>query len=484
MTDLAALLAPAVQADSSGTFSGERARIEKLLSSGVGGVVLRGGTQEAVRALTKELRQRSRVPLLIGADMERGAGQQFSGATGMPPLRAIASLNDREALRRAAKLTAREARTMGVNWALAPVCDLDVVLANPIVGTRAFGSNAQEVAALASDWIDACQSEGVLACAKHFPGHGRTTVDSHSELPVVSATRSELFEHDIVPFRAAIESGVASIMTAHVSYTALDPGGNPATRSREILQWMLRQQLKFEGLLVSDSLEMAGFAAGGDEGDAAVQAVAAGVDVLLAPSDFEATIRALDRGVRTGALESERVHQALRRRLKWAQWASPPNEYRKPALADIAWAAQLADRVVHVVRGRVPRLTSGVDVLVVDDDRGIPGWQPRAGFCEALRSAGIDARGVDTFDPSAGRAMLLALYGDIRPRKGRPGYSAETCDAVTRILNEAYQAFVVQFSHPRLVPEIPAARNVVSAWAGDRAMQEAAARWVGREGRG
>jgi beta-glucosidase-like glycosyl hydrolase len=484
MTEVAALLAPVVRADSSGSFQGERSRLERALAAGVGGVVLRGGTQDAVRALTKELRQRSRVPLLIGADMERGAGQQFTGATGMPPLRAIAALNDREALRRAAKLTAREARTMGVNWAFAPVCDLDVVLANPIVGTRALGSNAQEVASLASDWIDACQSEGVLACAKHFPGHGRTTTDSHSELPVVAASRSELFEQDMVPFRAAIESGVASIMTAHVSYTALDPSGVPATRSREILQWTLRQQLKFEGLVVSDSLEMAGFAVGVDEGDAAVQAIAAGVDVLVAPPDFEATTRTLERALRSGVLQSERVHQALRRRLKWAQWASPPNEYRKPALADIAWAAQLAERVVHVVRGRVPRLTTGVDVLVIDDDRGAPDAPPRAALCEALRAAGTDARSVDRFEPASARAMLLALYGDIRPRKGRASYSAETRDAVNAALADAYQALVVQFSHPRLVTELPAARNVVSAWGGDRAMQEAAARWLAREGGG
>ena len=211
-----------------------------------------------MRALTKELRQKSRVPLLIAADLERGAGQQFSGATGLPPLAAIASLGDADAVRRAARLTAREARTLGLNWDLAPVCDLDIVPENPIVGTRSLGSDSRKVAMLAQAWIQACQAEGVLACAKHFPGHGRTRTDSHAGLPVVDASRAELMEHDLAPFRAAIEAGVAGVMTAHVSYPALDASGAPATMSREMLQWLLRQQMRFDGLIVTDAMIMEG----------------------------------------------------------------------------------------------------------------------------------------------------------------------------------------------------------------------------------
>ncbi len=477
MSDVAALLVPVLEADAAGTFDAKR--LTTLIAAGVGGVVLRGGTQDAVRALTKELRHRSRIPPLIGADMERGAGQQFEGATGLPPLRAIASLDDREALRRAAKLTAREARTMGVNWALAPVCDLDVVVANPIVGARALGSKPVEVAELAAEWIDSCQSEGVLATAKHFPGHGRTTTDSHLELPVVTASRSELMESDIVPFRGAIDAGVAAIMTAHVAYPALDPSGVPATRSREILQWTLRQQLKFEGLLVSDAATSAGFAAGTDPLEAAVQAIQAGCDVLLAPGDVDATIRALQRAERSGALDGERIHQALRRRLKWAQWASPPNEYRKPALADIAWAQQLAERVIHIVRGTPSRLTSGVDVLVIDDDAEAGLSRPaRTWLVDALTAEGCDARRVDAFDAAARRTPFVALFGDARPRKGRTGYSESTRAAVAEALAAAPGATVLQFSHPRLAVEIPSARAIINCWGGDRAMQEAAGRWL------
>src|ERR687883_518704 len=146
---VAELLLPAIRWDPVRGFDAERLLVERALALGVGGFILFGGPQEQVRLLTKELRQRSRVPLLIGADLERGTGQQFDGATGLPPLAAIASLNEPETVYRAARLTAREARTLGVNWDYAPVCDLAIEPDNPIVGTRAFGGDPAKVAKMA-----------------------------------------------------------------------------------------------------------------------------------------------------------------------------------------------------------------------------------------------------------------------------------------------------------------------------------------------
>ncbi|MEJ7809697.1 MAG: glycoside hydrolase family 3 N-terminal domain-containing protein [Gemmatimonadaceae bacterium] len=489
MSDVAQLLVPALRWDSARGYEGQRDLIERGLTLGVGGFILFGGEQEAVRALTKELRQRSRVPLLIGADLERGAGQQFAGATGLPPLAAIAWLNDVDAIRKAARLTAREARTLGVNWDYAPVCDLDIVPENPIIGTRSLGSDPQRVAALATEWIAACQAEGVLACAKHFPGHGRTRVDSHAELPTVIASKRELMATDLVPFRAAIAAGVASMMTSHVAYPALDPSGAPATLSRELLHWLLRQQFKFDGLIVTDALIMEGIKVGHTEGEATVRAINAGCDLLLYPTDLEAVAAALERAVTDELLEEERVAQSVRRRLKWAQWASPPNEYRKPSATDVAWGAQLADRVVHLVRGEAPPAVVDADVIVVDDDVGGPYPPPsREPFLAALAAAGVNARraeSADTVDTrdSNGRSVVVALFGDIRSWKGRPGYSADTRAAVERACAAARQAVVVQFSHPRLAAEIAGARTVVSAWGGESAMQQAAARWLARGGR-
>ncbi|MBX6331395.1 MAG: hypothetical protein IRY91_06090 [Gemmatimonadaceae bacterium] len=480
---VANLILTAIRWDPALGYEKDRPAFEHALERGVGGFVLFGGEQDAVRQLTKELRLRSRIPLLIAADLERGAGQQFAGATGLPPLAAIASLNDPDAVRRAARLTAREARTLGVNWDFAPVCDVDLTPDNPILGTRAFGTDPHRVASLAATWIRACQGEGVLACAKHFPGHGRTRADSHLELPVVDAAKKDLLDVDLLPFRAAIEAGVASIMTAHVAYPALDASGAPATCSREILQWLLRQQLKFDGLVVSDALDMAGAHAGCTEGESAVAALNAGCDLLLCPSSLDDLVDALERAIASRELLPDVVQQSLRRRLKWAQWASPPNEYRKPSATDIAWGAQLADRVVRMVRGIRPPVRAPLDIIVIDDDAAITrGRTSREPFFATFRAAGWDARAVDAPARDGAPTTVIALFGEVQAGKGRAGYSEATQAAVSAACAAAPDALVMQFGHPRLIRELPAARSIATAWGGDSVMQQAAARWLMRSG--
>ncbi len=481
MSATAALLLPAIRWDANHGFGHERAAIDKALALGVGGFILFGGDQERVRALTKELRQKSRVPLLIAADLERGAGQQFAGATGLPPLAAIASLNDADAVRRAARLTAREARTLGLNWDLAPVCDLDIVPENPIVGTRSLGGDSRRVAMLAQAWIQACQAEGVLACAKHFPGHGRTRTDSHSGLPVVDASRADLMEHDLAPFRAAIEAGVAGVMTAHVAYPALDASGAPATMSREMLQWLLRQQMRFEGLIVTDAMIMEGAIAEHGEDEAAIRALDAGCDLLLYPKDLEAVASALDRAVASRRLDAGRIQTSLRRRLKWAQWSSPPNEYRRPSGTDVLWGAQLADRVIHVVQGTPAALHAPLDIVIVDDDLGGPYAPPtREQLLDSLFDAGWKARRLEKFDSASKNDSVIALFGETRAWKERVGYSDAAIDAVRAACEARPNSTVMQFGHPRLATQLTFARCVVSAWGGEAAMQSAAARWIMR----
>ncbi|MGI8496285.1 MAG: glycoside hydrolase family 3 N-terminal domain-containing protein [Gemmatimonadaceae bacterium] len=481
MSEINQLLLPAVRWDPALGYTGERAMIERALELGVGGFILFGGSVGDARELTSELHRRSRIPLLVAADLERGAGQQFAGATGLPPLAALASLGDPDALRRAARLTAREARELGVNWDYAPVCDLDILPENPIVGTRALGGDPERVAALAADWIDACQSESVLACAKHFPGHGRTTGDSHMELPVVRASAQELLATDLVPFRAAVDAGVASIMTAHVAYPALDPSGAPATLSREIIGGLLRRDMRYDGLIVSDALIMEGALVGQGEAEAGIRALRAGCDLLLYPADLDAIARALEQALRDGVLESERIFHSLRRRAKWAQWGGlvAPSPPAPPLVAEPGWADDLAQRCIRVVRGAPARVTSPLDVIVVDDDVGGPYPAPsRDPFFAALGAAGWEVRRVDKPAEDGRRSTILALFGDIRSWKGRPGYSAHSRALVERAGQERGDVVVLQFGHPRLSAEIPRARTVVCAWGGEATMQRAAAAWL------
>jgi beta-glucosidase len=479
MSELAQLLLPAIRWDRERGYAGERERIDTALAAGVGGFIFFGGEAPELTALTAELRARSTIPLLIAADLERGAGQQFVGATGLPPLAAIASLGDPVLVRDAARLTARESRRLGVNWDLAPVCDVDLEPANPIVGTRSLGPDVARVTEFAAEWIDGCQSLGVLACAKHFPGHGRTTADSHAELPVVTTSREELSRIDLAPFRAAIDAGVASIMTAHIAYPALDPSGTPATLSRAIVHSLLREQLGFDGLIVTDALIMQGVLEGRDEAEACVAAIAAGCDLLCYPTDVPATVRALDKALARGTLDREQMHRSLQRRQRRAQWAAATDPLPVGSLEDTHWADALALRTVHLLRGQIGVLSPVVDVVIVDDDLGGPYPPPsRDPFLSSLRDCGADARVVETPSRDGRRSTVVALFGDIRSWKGRPGYSAAARAAIERACAAAPDAVIVQFGHPRLAAEIPGAMTCVSAWGGERVMQHAAARWL------
>lgn len=479
--ELAQLLIPVLRWSPSGGFADARPLIEQSLALGVGGFQLVGGQQDGVRALAKELQLKSRHPLLIAADLERGAGQQFTGATGLPPLAAITSLDDIEALRRAARLTAREARTMGVNWNLAPVCDLDLLLENPITGTRAMGTDARKVAQLVTAWVEACQAEGVLACAKHFPGMGRVTRDPNLELPVVETPADQLKEQDLQPFRAAIAGGVASVMTSHVAYPTLDSSRVPATLSREILQWLLRQQLKFDNLIVGDTMTLTAVLEGRTVAETVVLAVRGGCDVVLAPGDLEEALTALERAYDDGTLEPERVKHSVRRRLKWAQWASPPNDWRRPSGADTAWGALLADKVLRVEHGPLPPVGTITEMAIVDDDHQADGLSVECtGIAEAMRLGGNDARLVEVPTPASGGPFVIALFADYVAGKGRTTLLPETIAQVHALVAQAEalqrSVILIGLGDPRWVAQLGMTHPTVVAWGGDRVMQQAAGR--------
>lgn len=477
-----ALLVPQLRWDPGHGFAYLEQMIEESLELGVGGFHLTGGPRDAVRELTAELDRRTREPLLIAADLEAGAGACFVGATGLPPLAALGALRDGEAVRRAAKLTAREARAMGVNWALAPVCDLEVGVANPFLGARAFGGDAQRVAEWVVEWVDSCQSEGVLACAKHYPGIGRATTDPHLGLTGIETSAGEQWAHDLLPFRAAVDTGVASVMAAPVGFPGLDPSGAPASGSRPLLTELLRQELHFEGLIVSDVLAMPGGAVPGGELHAALAALGAGCDLVLAPSDAHATVEAIEEAIDSGTLSLEALEASAGRRTFWADWGRPSGG-REPTLDDVLWARQVADTVVSPVRGVLPSVGPVVDLILVDEDADrSPGWPSpsREPLLAAMRSVGMEPRIVEGPTDAGRGSVVIALFGEPRPGRGRVGYEEVTRRRVARAIADARQvqrtAVVLLFGPPRLAGEIPEAPNVVCCWSGSSAMQAAAAR--------
>ena len=462
------LILPALRAGPGGSFAHEAGAIADALDLGVGGFIIFGGNVETVRRLTTDLLRRAERPLLLASDLERGAGQQVQGLTEFPPPLALAAMGDPGVARWAGAVTAQEARAVGINWIFAPVADLDVLPENPIVQTRAFGHDPQRVATLVRNWIEGCQGAGALACAKHYPGHGRTSVDSHIALPAVDESRERLSASDMVPFAVAAECGVAAMMTAHVAYPALDPSGLPATLSHEIMRG-LRESLGFNGLVVTDALIMDGALVGRRESDAAVEAVQSGVDVLLYPKDPRRVRDALVGAVESGALSRERVDAALERyrlALASATRSTPPVRRGPFESADA-----LADALLQqgMMRGDAPRLTGPIDLVVVDDDVGGPYAPSPSDYTSKALGAGLA-------DRYSGGSRVVLVFAEPRAWKGRAGFGEASREALANYAPDA--DLIVLFGHPRLVERLPSESPVLLAWHRQRLMQEAVARWL------
>ena len=462
------LILPALRAGPGGAFGHEAGAIADALDLGVGGFIIFGGNAETVRRLTADLQRRAERPLLLASDLERGAGQQVEGLTEFPPPLALAALDDPAVARWAGAVTAQEARAVGINWVFAPVADLDVLPENPIVQTRAFGDDPHRVATLVRNWIEGCQAAGALACAKHYPGHGRTAADSHISLPVVDASRESLAASDMIPFAVAAECGVAAMMTAHVAYSALDPSGAPATLSRGIMDG-LRRSLGFDGLVVTDALIMDGALVGRRESDAAVEAVQSGVDLLLYPKDPRRVRDALISGLEGGALTPGRIEEALRRydRAVAGATRSTPPVRRGPFDS----AGGLADALLQqgMVRGDAPPLSGPVDLVVVDDDVGGP-YPPSPSDYTAK------ALGPELASRYTGGSRIVLVFAEPRAWKGRAGFGESSRDALASYASDA--DLIVLFGHPRLVEQLPSEAPVLLAWHRQRLMQEAVARWI------
>jgi beta-glucosidase-like glycosyl hydrolase len=464
----ARLILPALRSEALSGFGHEAGRIADALEIGVGGFIIFGGTAETVRRLTTDLLRRAGRPLLLAADLERGAGQQIAGLTEFPPPMALASLGDPAVVRWAASVTAQEARAVGINWIFAPVADLDILPDNPIVQTRAFGEDPNLVATCVRHWIQGCQSAGALACAKHYPGHGRTTVDSHIALPVVEAPAAALRSADLLPFTVAIESGVASIMTAHVAYPTLDDSNLPATLSRTLLG-ELRSKSRFDGLVVTDALIMDGALSGRRESDAAVQAVQAGADLLLYPNDPRRVRDALDAALASGNLVRARLEESFDRyeRALAAASAPTPPVTRGPFESSEA----LADALLKngMARGSPPTLVGPLDLVVVDDDIGGPYPPSPSDYVHR-------ALGPEWIGRYSGGSRVVLVFAEPRAWKGRSGLAEASREALAH--HAVGADLIVLFGHPRLLREMPNRPPVLLGWHRQRLMQQAVARWL------
>ncbi len=358
-------------------------RVERWVDSlGVGGIIVSIGSPLDVAGRINALQRRARVPLLVASDLEGGTTFRLVGGTPFPTNMGVAATGRDEDAYQMGRVTAIEGRAVGIHLAFAPVADINSNPLNPIINTRSFGQDPAQVGRLVAAEIRGMQDHGMLATAKHFPGHGDTQVDSHLFLPSLDVSWSRLDSMELVPFRSAVAAGVAAIMSAHIAVPALAGPGRPATLAPSVLGAVLRDSLRFQGLVVTDALNMGGIVGNFGAGEAAVLALEAGADLLLQPADPAVTIDAVEAAVRSGRISEARLNVSVRRVLELKQRAGVFN--RKLVDLDQVMLSVGGAESVDTARAIAQRA-----IVLVKDDGGI----------------------VDSLRARRGRRTLI-LYGD------------------------------------------------------------------------
>jgi beta-N-acetylhexosaminidase len=416
--------------------------LRSWLERGLGGVVLFGrnvADRDQVRALTRELRS-ERDDVLVAIDEEGGDVTRLEAASGSsyPGNHALGVLDDVELTERVAASIAADLADVGVDLNLAPVVDVNSDPRNPVIGIRSFGSDPELVARHGAAFVRGTQAVGVAACAKHFPGHGDTALDSHKDLPAVNADLETLQARELVPFRVAISAGVRAIMTAHVLVPAL--GEAPATLSPEVLDGLLRSELGFEGMAMTDALEMGAISATIPMGEAGVLALAAGADALclgadIAATHVERTCSAIVEAVRSGPLLEERLREASARVRETAAWTAR----RDHAAPDRAVGALAAGRVLES-DGTVG-LTRPPRVVELRPEALVAAGEAQYGLGDALRARMPSTEVVRVHEPPRDPAAVVDGDGRqlviVTSDAHRHAWERETVEALLALANDA-----------------------------------------------
>ena len=409
---------------------------------------LSNGLQQAA------MRSGARIPLLISTDQEHGSVSRVGQpATQFPGSMALgADGNDRDAYT-AALITGRELAAIGINQNFAPVSDVNVNPRNPIIGVRSIGSSPKLVAALSSAQVRGYQAARVAATAKHFPGHGDTTVDSHIGMPVINHTRTQWETIDRPPFQANVDQRVDAIMTAHIVVPSLDPSGTPATLSHPMISDVLRGQMGYDGVVITDALGMAGVRAKYGTARVPVLALKAGVDQLLMPPSLPKAYAAVLAAVRSGELTEQRIDESVYRilRVKFARGAFDRPYVDTSKVGSIVGTAehrraaqQITDKTITLVkndRGLLPLARkSGKSVLLT-------GWGTSSGLGGKMASRGVSVRSYETgMAPTGARiatAVQMARAADVTVVTTNKGWSSPRQSALVAALLRSGKPVIV-----------------------------------------
>lgn len=507
-----------------------RALKHQVEDNHVGGIILfRGPVYESVM-LVNRMQQLARYPLLISADLEAGAGMRFDDTINFPWNMAVAATGNPEYARRQGRVTGREARALGVTQIYAPVVDINNNAANPVINVRSYGEDPADVARFAAAFTEGAQSAGVIATAKHFPGHGDTATDSHRGLPEIDVTRDRLNSVELVPFRASVNAGVGAVMVGHIALpqidaTAIKPlpkaikgkpldtdeaseivdnkATMPATMS-PVMGSILRHDLNFQGMIVTDALSMSGLTIYFTQEEAAVRALEAGADQLLKPADVDAAFRGVSNAVKSGRLAEQRIEQSARKIMAAKYDLGLVKERitslemidRQVAGQDVQrLAAEIAEHAVTLVRDEdnlMPFSLLKPDARIFNlaitngDDR----LSIANAFVSRLARGGrkvetqvLDDRSSDVeVQKAVERAksadlVIASLYGRVRTGQANSvGLPAGGAGALSSLIAAKKPIVGISFGNPYLLQDFTGLRTYLVAYGDMPALQQAVAR--------
>ncbi len=474
---------------------------------GIGGVIMSVGSPVEVAVKVNAFQALARVPLLISADIEPSLGRLEGGlylpslirggsATVIPTAMAIGATGDSALAYEAGRITGVESRAAGIHITYAPVTDVNVNPANPVINVRAFGESPAAVARFGAAFTRGVQAGGAVATAKHFPGHGDTDTDSHNALPVLRLTRARLDSVELRPFRAAIDAGVASVMSAHIALPTWLGDDVPATLQRRVLTTLLRDTLGFRGLVITDALTMDGVARQFSQAEIAIRAVEAGADVLLKPADVPPVLDAFEARMGRDAAFAARVADAARRNLELkarlglmhgAQVSLDTLRAVVGSAAHRATAQRIADASVTLLRddGAVPLAPAGAVTVVTY--AAASEAQAGAAFAAELRRRGLRTTTV-RITPEVTRAALDSIAAAATPGRlvvltavrriegaGRPSV-APAFAAWLEAIAPRLGPIVVATGNPYVIGQFPAVRRYLVTYSVGAAPERAAAR--------
>ncbi len=465
----------------------------------IGGLIVSVGSPLDIATKLNALQQRSRLPLLVSADLEWGAGMRVVGATAFPHIMAVGATGDPRDAYTIGAAAAVEGRAVGIHVNFAPDADVNNNPANPIINTRSFGEDPRTVSRLVAEYVRGLHEHGMLATLKHFPGHGDTQTDSHIGLPVITAGYGRLDSLELVPFRAGIAAGADVVMSAHIAFPALTGSNDPATLSAAVLTGLLRDSLRFPGLVVTDALMMGAIVTKYGAGEATVRAFLAGSDLLLIPADPDSAVLAMTAAVAAGRVTRERLAQSVRRvleikhRLGLFERRTVPLDSIphvvgikrfQDAANDIAVRSLTLVRDVggrlHALRGHPGRLAL---IAYADEANASVGLF----LTDLLRQGGDTVEyfrlwpmsGTLSFDSARAtiaRAPATVFVTNVRPISGKGNIALPDSLAQLITLTDVVRPTVlVSLGSPYLLSQTPAVRSYLIAWSGVRASERAVA---------